>query len=344
MSELNDKSIIITGIKPSGEIHLGTICGCIKPLAELQKEYENINVFIADIHALTKPIEAKKLNLYTKQLLLTYLSYLSWDNLTIFRQSRVPAHSQLSQILTCFANVNDLLKMPQYKDFVSKFNSKEVPAGILDYPNWMNADILLYSQDDKELLVPCGTDQLSHIYFCRDIADKVNKITDQNIFTKVTPIINTEGHKIMSLKDPSKKMSKSESDAGTVYLFDTAEVIYDKFLKAKTDCENKVYYDAVNKPGISNLINIYSIFSGLSYDEIEAKYAHITNYKEFKLDIAYLVSSEFEVIKEAMHNLETQDKEQVKQLLESGEIKARKLTNKKLQEVYNKLGLGSEII
>lgn len=332
--------IIVTGIKPSGEIHLGNYLGAILPLVKLQENYKNLFIFIADIHALTKPILANDLRKYTEELISVYLaSGLDPTKCILFKQSDIPAHAQLSQILTCYLDVADLTKMPQYKNYCETHRGEAVPAGMLDYVNWMNADIALYSPDIKsnqKLKVVCGVDQLPHIYSCQEVIKRFNKIYGET-FKLPEAIIAKTGAKIMSLSNPSKKMSKSESDKGTIYLLDDVEISRKKIMKAVTDGEGKIYYDPINKPGISNLITIFAILKNLSRAEVEELYRNEKDYGKFKRDVADVVCDEILKIQTKVKQIK--DNLILKETLFKGAKKASIIAEKKIAEIYKIIGL-----
>lgn len=333
------KDIVISGIKPSGELHLGTLLGAILPFAKYQEKY-GLNIFIADVHTLTKPIEPDLLRKYTEDLIVTYLCYLDPAKVTLFKQSDIPAHAQLSQILTCYLDVADLTKMPQYKNYCDTHKGEAVPAGMLDYVNWMNADILLYSPDcasSKTLKVICGQDQLPHIYLCKEVAKRFNKLYG-NTFKLPEPIMTKTGAKIMSLSDPTKKMSKSESDKGTIYLFDDEQAIRNKIKKALTDSEDKVYYNPETKPGVSNLMTIYSALTNKTFEEIKEEFKDIPNYGVFKNAVADVVWNELKLIQEKIAKYKA-DKDYISTILNDGADRAKSIADKKIEEVYMKVGL-----
>ena len=204
------KKRMISGIKPTGAVTLGNYLGAIKPFVSYQDEYD-LNLFIADLHALTIYQDPKELRENTDNLIAIYLAAgLDPSKVKIFKQSDVPAHNQLEWVLTCNTQLPELTKMPQYKNFVERHPGESVPSGMLMYPSLMNADILLYDAD----YVPVGVDQKPHVDLTRDIAERFNKIYGTT-FTMPQAVLAKTGAKIMSLSDPTKKMSKSESDKGT---------------------------------------------------------------------------------------------------------------------------------
>ena len=327
---MNNKLTALSAVKPTGQITLGNYLGAIKPFIKYQDE-TNLIVFIADLHALTLPISPENLRKNTLDLLKIYLAAgLDPEKTLIFRQSDVSAHTQLEWILTCNTVLGEFTKMPQYKNFVEKNQNKAVPTGMLLYPSLMNADILLYDVD----IVPVGIDQMSHIDLCRDVAEKFNNKYGET-FKLPKGVIQESGAKIMSLTDPTKKMSKSESDKGTIYLLDDIEVSKKKIMKAITDSEGKVKYDPQNKPGVSNLMVIYSCLSGLALQDIETKYLDIENYGVFKRDLCELLEKELLELQDKIKRLENN----LDSILLNGKNVATDLANKKIENVFKKIGL-----
>lgn len=326
-----NKKRMITGIKPTGTPTLGNYLGVIKDLVKYQDEYD-LWVFVADLHALTLPIAPDELRNNIKNLIAIYLACgLDIDKCTLFLQSKSSYHSDLSWVLTCNSTLTLLNKMPQYKNYIETHKGKAVPAGMLLYPSLMSADILLYNAD----LVPVGADQKPHVDLTRDQAENFNKIYGET-FKLPEPVMNKNTLKIMSLTDPTKKMSKSESDSGTIYLLDNIEVSKKKIMKALTDSEDKVYYDPENKPGVSNLMTIYSALSNKSYEEIEELYKDAPNYGVFKKDLCKLLEEELVPIQQ---KVETYLSEDLNTLLAYNTLKARQEASKTIQTVYKKIGL-----
>lgn len=320
---------MISGIKPSGRLTLGNYLGAIKPFIEYQDEYE-LFVFIADLHALTVHQDPDELRKNSQDILKVYLAAgLDPNKCTVFKQSAIPAHNQLEWILTCNSFATDLLKMPQYKNYLERNKGKAAPAGMLMYPSLMNADILLYDAD----YVPVGVDQKPHVDFTHDVANYFNRIYGDT-FRIPECVVPKIGAKILSLSDPTKKMSKSESDKGTIYLDDSKDEVIKKVLKAKADSEGMVYYDLENKPGISNLLNIYAAIHKLSLDEVVSKFKGETDYKKFKLEVADSIISELARLRDNFPNVDFCDK-----VLDIGNKQAADIANAKLTYVYKKVGL-----
>ena len=324
---------MISGIKPTGKVTLGNYLGAIKPFTQYQDQYD-LFVFVADLHALTIYVKPEELKENIDNLIAIYLAAgLDPDKCTIFKQSDVPAHTQLEWILTCNTNVSDLTKMPQYKNYLDKQRGESTPCGILMYPSLMSADILLADAD----YVPVGIDQKPHVDLTRDVAENFNKRYNKKFFKLPEAVVSNLGAKIMSLSDPSKKMSKSESDKGTIYLLDDVEISRKKIMKAVTDSEGKIYYDPINKPGISNLITIYAILKNLSRDEVEELYRDEKDYGKFKRDVADVVCDEIlkiqTKVKQIKGNLT------LKETLFKGAKKASIIAEKKIDEAYKIIGL-----
>lgn len=328
------KKRMISGIKPTGAVTLGNYLGAIKPFVSYQDEYD-LNLFIADLHALTIYQEPKELRENTDNLIAIYLAAgLDPSKVKIFKQSDVPAHNQLEWVLTCSTQLPELTKMPQYKNFVERHPGESVPAGMLLYPSLMNADILLYDAD----YVPVGIDQKPHVDLTRDIAERFNKIYGAT-FTMPQAVLAKTGAKIMSLSDPTKKMSKSESDKGTIYLLEDVGIARKKIMKALTDCDDKVYYDPIKKPGVSNLLNIYCAITGCAIEAAEAEFKNVENYGAFKRAVADVVCNEMLKIQESVNRLKNEENHKLIETLRAGKEYATGLANSKIEEVYQKIGL-----
>ena len=323
---------MISGIKPTAIPTLGNYLGAIKQFIKYQDEYELL-VFIADLHALTLPIDPVKLKRNIIDLVCIYLACgLDPKKCKIFRQSEVIGHNDLSWVLTCNSVVGELTKMPQYKNYIAEHGDKGIPTGMLMYPSLMSADILLYDAD----LVPVGADQMSHIDLCRDMAEKFNK-RFPDTFKLPSGVLSKTTSKIMSLSNPTRKMSKSESDKGTIYLLDDIEISKKKIMKALTDSENKFYYDLENKPGLSNLINIYSALSGQAVEEVVEKYKDSENYGVFKRALCELLEKELLPIQEKVK--EIKESKVYLKILEDGAWEAQQLANEKMNLVYKTIGI-----
>lgn len=327
---------MISGIKPTGKPTLGNYLGAIKQFITYQNDYE-LFVFIADLHALTLPIDQEELRENIKDLVAIYLAAgLDPNKVVIFKQSDVPAHNQLEWILTCNTNLAELTKMPQYKNFLEQHKNEAIPSGMLMYPSLMNADIILY--DAK--YVPVGIDQKPHIDLTRDIVDKFNK-RYPNSFIAPEAILARSGAKIMSLSDPTKKMSKSESDKGTIYLFDSKETVFKKFRKATTDSEGRIYFNPETKPGISNLLTIASAITGKSISDIEEMFKDSADYGAFKTYVAEVVWEELSKVQNRVELFKHSS--YINKVLHLGATKANWIAEHKINYIYTKLGLKDNV-
>lgn len=322
---------IFSGIQPSGSVTLGNYIGAMKQFVNLQNEYECF-FCIVDQHAITVPQDRIKLRKNIKTLAALYLAIgLDPEKNTIFIQSEVPAHAQAGWILQSISYIGELERMTQFKD---KSAGKEgVSAALLTYPPLMAADILLYSTD----VVPVGEDQRQHLELTRDLAERFNK--KHNDIFKIPEIsLPTEGARIMSLQEPTKKMSKSDPNKkATIALLDDPKQIEKNIKSGVTDSEGIVRYDKENKAGVSNLMSIYSIFSGKSYSEIEEMYEG-KGYGDFKSDLAEVVLGEILPIQERYNALI--DSPELDEILDRGAEKANIEANKMIRKMYNGMGLG----
>ncbi|PKR86758.1 tryptophan--tRNA ligase [Heyndrickxia camelliae] len=322
---------IFSGIQPSGTITLGNYIGALKQFVELQEEF-NCYFCIVDQHAITVPQDRLQLRKNIKSLAALYLAVgIDPNKVTLFIQSEVPAHAQAGWMLQCVSYIGELERMTQFKD---KSSGKEaVSAGLLTYPPLMAADILLYGTD----LVPVGEDQKQHLELTRDLAERFNKKYN-DIFTIPEISIPKVGARIMSLQDPSKKMSKSDPNSKAfISLLDDAKTIEKKIKSSVTDSDGIVKYDKEKKPGISNLLSIYSILGGISISDIEEKYVG-KGYGDFKADLANVVIEALTPIQEKYHALV--DSEELDNILDMGAEKANATATKMLKKMENAMGLG----
>ncbi len=328
----------ISGIQPSGNITLGNYLGAVKNFVLLQnrEDFTDFLVFVADMHAITVPQDKEALRKNIKSLAAIYIACgLDPKKVHIFIQSEVPAHANLCWILQCTGYIGELERMTQFKDKKEK-QTQGVSVGLLTYPSLMAADILLYDTN----LVPVGQDQKQHLELTRDLAIRFNQRYGET-FTVPEPFVSKEGAKIMSLVDPTRKMSKSDPNPkGFISLLDDINVIKKKIKSAVTDSDGKVKFDKENKPGISNLLTIASCISGMSISELEEKYKD-SNYATFKEDVANLVVSELEPIQKKYYELINSS--YIDEVLNEGRDYANYLANKKIAKVYNKVGLGRKI-
>jgi len=324
---------IFSGIQPtaSGGITLGNYLGALKQFIDLQNEY-NCFFCIVDQHAITVPQDRLELRKNIRSLAAIYVAAgLDPEKATIFIQSEVPAHAQAGWMMQCISYIGELERMTQFKD---KSSGKEgVSAGLLTYPPLMAADILLYGTD----LVPVGDDQKQHIELTRDLAERFNKKYN-DILTIPEISISKNAARIMSLAEPTKKMSKSdENQKATIFVLDEPKVIEKKIKSAVTDSEGIVKYDKDNKPGISNLLSIYSAFTSETIQEIEQQFEG-KNYGEFKQAVADVVIEGLRPLRERYH--EILNSEELDQILDNGANKANMVANKMLKKMENAMGLG----
>ena len=322
---------MLTGLQPTGSITLGNYIGSIKQMIEYQDKYDSY-IFIADMHAITVPQEPEKLASNIKNLIAIYLACgLDPNKNTIFLQSDNIYHANVSWILECLTPYGELGRMTQFKDKSRKHQN--FSAGLLTYPVLMASDILIYDAD----FVPTGQDQKQHVELARNIAERVNKKYNKNIFKIPNPLIPTEGAKIMDLVDPTKKMSKSEENPkGVIFLLDEENVIRKKIMGATTDSEMSVRFDFENKPGISNLINIYTCLTGMNIKEIEEKYKE-SNYGTFKRDVADIVVNTIMPIQKRYYELLNSNELSI--ILDEGMKKTSEIAKKKYEELKNIVGL-----
>ncbi|WP_314066156.1 tryptophan--tRNA ligase [uncultured Vagococcus sp.] len=323
-------SVVFSGIKPSGELTLGNYLGAMAQFLTYQEE--EAYFCIVNQHAITVPQEAAELRQQTRRLAALYLaSGLDPEKVTIFIQSEVPAHAQLAWIMTTLSQMGELERMTQYKEKAGGLN-ESIPAGLLTYPPFMAADILLYQAD----VVPVGDDQQQHLELTRTLAQRFNYRFGETFKLPVAAVAK-ETTRVMSLQDPLKKMSKSAEDSGTILLLDSPAVITKKIKRAVTDSENKLSYDPESKPGVSNLMAIYASISGLSYAEIEQKYADIPGYGQFKLDLAELVVGLLEPIQRRYGEIMAGD--ELDDMLTIGAQRASRVANKNLHQAEYAMGL-----
>lgn len=322
---------ILTGLKPSGELTLGSLIGCINQMVKLQDEYDSF-MFVPDMHAITVKQDPKMLRERIRKNVALYLACgVDPNKNTIYLQSENLYHANLSWVLECTTYMGEASRMTQYKDKSSK--GENVTVGLFTYPILMAADILLYDAD----YVPVGIDQKQHVELARDIALRFNK-TYGDTFKMPEPMMSEVGVKIMDLQEPTKKMSKSdETYKGVILLLDDEKTIRKKIMSAVTDSDNKIYYDKDNKPGVSNLLTIYSSLKNISIEEAE-DYFKDYNYGNFKKEVADLVVS-------VLSNIQTKYNEIINgtmldDILDEGREKTCEIAKEKTLDVFRKVGLG----
>ena len=322
---------ILSGIQPSGELTLGSYLGAIKNWGARAEEYD-CYYFMADLHTITVRQNPADLRRRTLTQLAAYIACgLDPEKNVLFIQSHVPAHAQLAWVLDCYTMFGELSRMTQFKDKSAK-NADNINAGLFTYPALMAADILLYQAD----LVPVGEDQKQHVEICRDIATRFNNLYGET-FKLPEPYIPKTGARVMSLTSPDHKMSKSDHDQnGCVYLLEKPEDILRKFKKAVTDSDACVRYAPKEKPGVSNLMQIYSACTGKNFEDIEAEFAG-RGYGDFKLAVGEAVVETVRPIQEETARL-LADKAYLESVYRSGAERASYIANKTLRKVYKKVG------
>ena len=328
---MNEKKTMLSGIQPSGELHLGTYLGPLRHWPNMIEEYD-CYFFMADLHTITVRQDPAALRRRVLTQVAQYIACgLDPEKCTIFIQSHVPAHAQQGWVLDCYAMFGELSRMTQFKDKASK-HKDNINAGLFTYPALMAADILLYQPD----LVPVGDDQKQHVEICRDIAERFNGIYGE-VFRIPEPYIAKVGARIMSLNDPSSKMSKSSPD-GCLFLMEKPEDIMRKFKRAVTDSDTErcVRYAPQEKPGVSNLIQIYAAATGKSYDEIEREFDG-QGYGKFKPAVGEAVVETLRPIQAETERL-LADKAYLESVYRAGAEKASYTAEKTLRKVYKKLG------
>ncbi len=323
---------IFSGIQPTGELHLGNYFGAIKNWLELQKN-NNCYFCIVDLHAITIDYDPKILQEKIIDIATTYLAAgINPDKSIIFVQSTVKEHTELAWILNTITPLSELLRMTQYKEKKEQ-HQQNLNIGLLDYPVLQAADILLY----KTNIVPVGRDQKQHIELARTIAKKFNNKFGQ-AFTIPEHSIPKIGAKIMSLKNPNKKMSKSLGSQSYIALSDSPEIIKKKIMSAVTDSDKEIIFDPEKKPAISNLISLYHLATELTLQQIQDKFKNTKNYSEFKQDLAEKIIELLKPLQKKKKEL-MQNKEKIKQILDQGAKKAHEQAQKTMQQVKKEMGL-----
>ena len=327
-----EKKVILSGIQATGNLTLGNYIGALKNFVKMQDEYD-CYYMIANLHALTVRREPEELRENTLKIIATYIAAgIDPDKSCIFLQSQVPEHAELSWVLNCYTYMGELNRMTQFKDKSEK-HADNINSGLFTYPVLMAADILLYNPN----FVPTGHDQKQHLEITRNIAERFNKIYGET-FVVPNPYIPKVGARIMGLQDPTSKMSKSTDNPNdSIFLIDTPEQITKKVKKAVTDSEGVVRFDVENKPGISNLMEIYSILENKSLEDIEKEFEG-QNYGVFKQKVADSIIKALEPFHKKYNEL-MENPKYLEEICEKGAKKAKKIASKTLEEVYNKIGI-----
>ena len=328
---IDGQKVLFSGMQATGTLTLGNYLGALKNWVSLNEEYECF-FGVMDLHSLTVRQEPADFRKKARNLLILYIAAgLSPEKNCIYFQSHVPAHAELSWLLNCFTYMGELSRMTQFKDKAAK-HADNINAGLFTYPVLMAADILLYQAD----YVPIGRDQQQHLEITRDIAERFNGIYG-DVFTIPEAYYGKAGAKIRSLQDPAKKMSKSDENVnGSIYLMDDPDTIVRKCKRAVTDSGSEVRYGE-DKPGISNLLEIYSVCTGKTVEEAEKDFAG-KGYGDFKLAVAEAVISVLKPMQDEYGRL-LKEKDYIDGIIRDNDEKAAYFANKTLRKVKKKLGL-----
>lgn len=322
---------VFSGVQPTGNIHLGNYLGALKQFVELQDDNECIYC-IVDLHAITVEQDPEELKGHILDVAALYLAIgIDPKKSIVFVQSTVPGHTELSWLLTCSSYTGELSRMTQFKD---KGKGKEsAPTGLFMYPVLMAADILLYDTD----IVPVGIDQKQHIELTRDLCNRVNNKYGETFVLPEGRYLK-EGAKIMALDDPTKKMSKSaENELSRISLLDDEAKIKKAIMRATTDSDGTIKFDQENKPGISNLMNIYTAFSDLSIEDIEKKYEG-KGYGDFKKDLVEILVNGLAPIKQRFEEIRYSD--ELIEILKDGAKRANAIAEKVVERTKKNMGVG----
>jgi tryptophanyl-tRNA synthetase len=331
------KPIVFSGVQPSGELSIGNYLGALRQWQQMQDEYD-CHYCVVNLHAITVRQDPKALYEATLDALAICLAVgIDPKKSTLFVQSHVPEHAQLSWLLNCYTQMGELSRMTQFKDKSARY-ANDVNAGLFDYPVLMAADILLYGAHQ----VPVGNDQKQHLELARDIATRFNNIycPDEPVFVVPEPYIPTVNARVMSLQDATKKMSKSDDNRKNVItLLEDPKSIVKKINKAQTDTDTppRIRYDIENKAGISNLMGLYSAATGLSFDEIETKYQDVDMYGPFKKDVGEAIVAMLEPVQAEYHRIR-ESRDYLDAVMREGAEKASSRAAETLKKVYDLVG------
>jgi len=327
---MNEKKTVYSALKPTGDLQLGNYIGALNNMVKLQEENDCIYT-VADMHSITVDCVPQDLRRRTYDFMALFLAIgLDPDKSILFVQSHVPQHAELAWVLNCYTQFGEARRMTQFKDKSAK-NPENVNVGLFAYPTLMAADILLYQAD----YVPIGKDQKQHLELARTIAERFNNRYSPT-FVVPEGIFNTHGAKIQNLLDPSSKMGKTDDNQqGVVFLLDDEDTIMRKFKRAVTDCGSEIVARA-DKPGISNLLTIYSVMSGHTVKEAE-KHFQGASYASFKEEVGQAVVAKLAPI-QAVYKQLIADKSTLEKVMKEGAQKASYLANKTLSKVYRKVG------
>jgi len=339
------KPVILTGIRANNDLTIGNYLGALLPIVDMAKtrasEYQ-VNLFVPDLHSFTTPIDHSQLQAQIMQNLRVFAAaglLLDHDDVHIYRQSYVPAHSELTWILDCFTGMGEMGRMTQFKDKSAKLSEDRISVGLFNYPVLMAADVLLYDAE----YVPVGEDQTQHLEFMRDIALRMNNQFGE-LFTVPLQVSKQheffgkeQGLRIKDLQDPTKKMSKSdETGKGVIFMSDSPEDAAKKVMSATTDSLNKITYDPKDQPGITNLLQIMALLSGRSQQEVNAEWENKERYGDFKKAVADVVSS---FLQDFQARLAQVDDTQITAKLERSEALMNETANAILLRAQKAVGL-----
>lgn len=337
---------ILTGLRANNDLTIGNYFGAMLPIIDMAKnrsEEFQINMFIPDLHSFTTPIDHSKLKDQVLHNLRVFTALgLPIDNpaIKIYRQSYIPAHSELTWILDCFTGFGEMSRMTQFKDKSSKLQTDRISVGLFNYPVLMAADILLYDA----IYVPVGEDQTQHLEFTRDIAERINTRFEQELFKVPKPVNeqhdffgNDQGLRIKDLQDPTKKMSKSDdSGKGVIFLSDEPNVAQKKIMSATTDSENLIDFNWEKQPGITNLLQILSLITNVNQNEINQQWVGKSSYGDLKKKTAETVGTFLNDFQNKLHQV---DDSKILAKLEVSEKEMNSIANQKLFKVQKALGL-----
>ncbi|MCR5581203.1 MAG: tryptophan--tRNA ligase [Pseudobutyrivibrio sp.] len=331
-----ERKVLYSGMQATGKLTIGNYIGALKNWVNLNEEYDCF-FGVMDLHSLTVRQNPTEFRQNARRIYTQYVAAgLDPKKNCIYFQSHVSAHAELGWILDCFTYMGELNRMTQFKDKSAK-HADNINAGLFTYPSLMAADILLYQAD----LVPIGADQKQHLEICRDIAERFNNIYG-DVFTIPEGYFPKAGARIMSLAEPIKKMSKSDENVNaTIYLIDDRDTIIRKFKKAVTDSDAEVRYDVENKPGVSNLMEIYGVVTNKTMDEVAREFDG-KGYGDFKLAVGEAVADMLDPFHKRYDELE-KDKTFINECIKENSEKASYFANKTLRKVHKKLGLTERI-
>lgn len=340
------KPVILTGLRANNDLHIGNYFGALLPMIDMAKrhaeEYE-VNLFLADLHSFVTPIDHATLQQQIKKTLRLYAAAglpLDHPNIHIYRQSYIPAHSELTWILNCFTGMGQMGRMTQYKDKSVKLGDDQINVGLFDYPVLMAADILLYNTN----YVPVGEDQTQHLEFTRDIAERMNSKFNQALFTVPEPVAKQheffgkeQGLRIKDLQDPTKKMSKSDDTGkGIIFLGDAPEAAAKKIMSAATDSLASVHFDYQNQPGVSNLLQILALLQDKPVAEVAREHDGQERYGDFKAEVAEAVKM---FLTDFQRRLAEVNEVKLTEKIMADEVKMNEIAVETLLRVQRALGL-----